>query len=203
MKTAKMLATALALILVLTIPALTLAENTAAAGKTYTIEEMLTLALQNEYAAQAQYTAAADALRAGTRMNGPFRAGSGHVATLTALMEAYGFAVPENTAAAQAPATAEEAYEAIVKLETQSADLYESFLTQENLPESLRTVFAALKDASQNHLNACLRVSQRSGFGRGPMMNRGMFNRGRRGGMQWNDSTCPFCGGSNAGQQSN
>ncbi len=200
MKTTKMLVTALALILALTIPALTLAEDTAAAGKTYTVEEMLTLALQNEYAVQAQYTAMADAFQAKTRMNGPFRAGSCHVATLTALLEAYGFAVPENTAAAKAPATWEEAYEAAAKLETQSIDLYDSFLAQEDLPESLRTVFTALKGASQNHLNACLRVTQRNGSGRGTMMNRGMSNRGRRGAMQRNGNACPICGGSYAQQ---
>ncbi len=206
MKTTKKMAAVLALILAFTIPVLAFAEVAPAPEKTYTIEEMLTLALQNEYETQALYTQVADAFQAKARMNRPAWAGSNHAATLTALLEAYGFAVPENTFAGQlkAPASLEEAHAAAALLAEKSTGLYDSFLAQDNLPDSLRTVFTALKTRSQNHQNAFLRVSQRSGMGRGMgsgmgrggMINRRMAERGRQNRMQGNSETCPVCGGS-------
>jgi len=198
MKTTKMLATMLALILAVTIPVLSLAEAAAlTTGKTYTTEEMLNLAIQDEYAAQAEYTAILGAFPTETRLSNLIKAENTHITILTALMEAYGFTVPENTAAGQAnvPATLEEVYTAGLQLETQNITMYETFLAQENLPDSLGSVFTTLKNASQNHLESFTRATQRNGSGLGrSIMNRRMNNMGRRGMMQKNDGTCPVCG---------
>ncbi len=185
----------LALVLAVTIPALALAEN--ASGSTapktnYTAEEMLALAIEDEYLAQAQYKAVMDAFALDRPLCSLLRAESMHIAALSALMQAHDIPVPEDAAAGQVkvPATLTEAISAGVEAETKNIAMYESFLAQDNLPEDLRTVFTSLKNASENHLNAFLRTEQRTGTGRNTMMNRQMPGRGRQGRMQRNGGAC-------------
>ncbi len=147
--------TVLALILALMLPVLSLAETSTPAAP-YTLEQMLTAAIQDEYKAQAQYQAAITALQAENRFSNILKAEGTHIALLTALFETHGIALPENTAAGlvTTPATLEEAYALSAKAESENTAMYDSFLAQTDLPEDVRAAFTALKNASQNHYEA-------------------------------------------------
>ena len=76
-------------------------------GQTYTLEDMLTYALQDEYMAQTEYVAIQEAFGADNPYTNIIQAELTHQAELIALFEAYGFVIPANTAAehVQLPAT--------------------------------------------------------------------------------------------------
>lgn len=192
------------------LPALSLAADTATEAQTYTVEQMLTLAIQDEYAARATYTAIQDAF--GTQA--PFAnidgAEANHVAELAPLFAAYGLTVPADTATATAPATLAEAYATGVAAETANIAMYASFLKQSDLPADVRAVFTALQSASANHLAAFTRNAERGDVGGRYGMGGGMMG-GRGQGMMDRNTTrtcdpddCPMggvCGATNDGSR--
>ena len=207
MKRSLILLTTLALLLTFTLPLVSQAEGTFGAaslvpGKTYTSQEMLTMAIEDEYKAQAEYEALLAAFPGTIRLNQLIRAEGAHITALTAQLEALGYPVPENKAKelVTVPATLEEAYALGVKAETQNIAIYEAFLAQTDLPASLVTTFTALKNASQNHLNAFIRGAEMGNNGRGGMANRFMNN--RRGRMMQKNA-CSLCGCEQAGVDGN
>ncbi len=122
----------------------------------YTLEEMLTYAIQDEYLAQATY----QAIIAEYGYIKPFSkivlAEQTHIDLLLPLFETYGIAVPANNAADDVilPDSISSALATGVEAETLNIALYETFLNQVNLPDDVQTVFEYLQAASQNHLNA-------------------------------------------------
>jgi hypothetical protein len=79
------------------------------------------------------------------------------------------------------PGSLEEAYQAGIQAETASIAMYDTFLAQTDLPEDVRGTFTALKNASENHLNAythnCGRTGNSRNLGAGCFGNRsGMMN---------------------------
>ncbi len=174
-------------------PALSLAEEAAgsaatADGQTYTVEQMLTYALQDEYAARAAYTAILAAFGDGAPFANTLRAEGTHVAELLALFAAYGLAAPADTAAGTvtAPATLAEAYAAGVAAETANIAMYARFLAQADLPADVHAAFTVLSNASQNHMAAFTRSAGRSGMGQRAGQTDGnatgkMYGRGRNG----------------------
>lgn len=164
----------LTLMLGLMMPAAGLAENAYGAaavkeGETYTLEQMLTYAIQDEYLAQADYQAFVKAFGANTAFANFERAETVHIARLTQLFEARGLPLPENTAAdmVQVPATLQLAYQEEVGLEARNIAMYEQFLQQNDLPEDVKLAFTALRNASQNHLAAAQRNVARGEGGQG------------------------------------
>lgn len=169
--TLKILAVALAVAL---LPALSLAEeafgSAAADGSTaYTLEEMLTFAMQDEYMAKAEY----EAIQAAFGVNNPYtniiKAEQAHQDELAILFAEYGIAIPANTAAEKTviPATLQETYETGIAAEVANIAMYETFLAQSGLPQDVRDTFAALISASQSHLEAFSRNAEKSGTGTG------------------------------------
>ena len=79
-----------------------------------------------------------------------------HVEHLLPLFAAYKIPVPEDTSAGHVtlPETLEEVYQTGVTVEINNIKMYETFLKQEGLPEDVKTVLQALKNASENHLAA-------------------------------------------------
>jgi hypothetical protein len=161
----KLIALALALA---ALPVLALADTGSAAvtdGQTYTLEQMLTYALEDEYMAEAEYAA----IQAAFGVNNPYaniqNAEVTHQEALLRLFAAYGIPVPANTAAGSVviPATLQETYEIGVQAEISNIAMYRAFLAQDNVPQD----FTELTNASQSHLNAFSRNLEKTGTGYG------------------------------------
>lgn len=136
------------------------------ADKTYTLSEMLTYAIQDEYLAQAEYEKIIDTFGAQRPFTNIIRAEATHIAALEPLFTKYGIVLPENTAEEYValPASILDAYSTGVEAEIKNISMYETFLKQD-LPDDVRAVFTALKSASENHLSAFERALARSDSG--------------------------------------
>ena len=138
-------------------------------GQTYSIEQMLTYAMQDEYMAQAEYAALMQAFGVTNPYANILKAEQTHQEELLPLFAAYGIAVPENNAAANVvlPATLQEAYEIGVQAEINNIDMYQAFLAQSDVPADVHAVFTELINASQSHLQAFTRNAEKTGTGLG------------------------------------
>lgn len=136
-------------------------------GKTYTVEEMLTYAIQDEYLARAEYKVIMDAYGEQRPFINIMKAEGVHVQRLLPLFTAYGVTVPEDTAFEYTvkPDSLAAAYEAGVTAEVNNIAMYEAFLKQEDLPDDVRAVFEALTRASGNHLRAFEGNANKQGMG--------------------------------------
>jgi hypothetical protein len=123
-----------------------------------TMVDMLTYAIQDEYLARGEY----DYVLAKLGQQRPFSnivgAEDSHISELTALLNTYGIAIPENKAAEHLKSveTTSQALAAGAQAEVDNIAMYERFLKQD-LPADVRAVFTELRDASKNHLNAFTR----------------------------------------------
>ena len=136
-------------------------------GKTYTVEEMLTYAIRDEYLARAEYKVIMDAFGEQRPFINIMKAEGVHVQRLLPLFTAYGVTVPEDTALELTvkPDSLAAAYEAGVTAEVNNIAMYEAFLKQEDLPDDVRAVFEALTRASENHLRAFEGNANKQGMG--------------------------------------
>ncbi|MEA5059898.1 hypothetical protein SDC9_180988 [bioreactor metagenome] len=123
--------------------------------KTYTLSEMLTYAIQDEYLAYAEYEKIISSFAVQRPFTNIMKAETTHIALLEPLFTEYGIALPKNTAEDHVvvPATLLDAYKAGVEAEIKNIAMYEVFLKQ-NLPEDVRAVFTSLQNASEKHLTA-------------------------------------------------
>lgn len=173
MKRKKLWIALTALMLLAAVPAFSLAAANygaanVTAGQTYTLEQMLTYAIQDEYLAQAEYTAILNAYKTGAPFVSSLKAEENHISLLAKLFDTYGIAVPENTAQTlvTVPGSLDEAYDAGIQAETANIAMYDAFLAQTDLPEDVRSAFTALRNASENHLGAYTRSCGKTGNGR-------------------------------------
>jgi len=122
----------------------------------YTLEEMLTMAINDEYLAQAEYQAIIDTFGVTRPFTNIVAAEQTHIDLLLGLFETYGITVPENTAANSVviPETITSAIATGVDTEKANIAMYEAFLAQGDLPEDVTNVFTYLVEASTHHLNA-------------------------------------------------
>ncbi|MBN2540230.1 MAG: hypothetical protein JXB08_01760 [Bacilli bacterium] len=122
----------------------------------YTLEEMLTYAIQDEYLAQAEYQAIIAAYGEARPFTNIVEAEQTHIDLLIPLFEAYGFTVPENNASASVvlPESVTAAIATGVDAETANIAMYQAFLAQDNLPDDVRNTFELLVQASETHLQA-------------------------------------------------
>lgn len=171
MKLTKIFATLTALVLLAAMPVLALAEDFGSAGvtqgETYTLEQMLTYAMQDEYMAQAEYAAIIAEYGDSAPFANIINAEKTHIALLTPLFETYGLTLPENTATAKVtlPASLQDAYIAGIAVENTNMAMYDAFLSQSDLPQDVRDVFVALKNASSSHLAAFTQNAEKTGLG--------------------------------------
>ncbi|NLI22001.1 MAG: hypothetical protein GX418_10700 [Clostridiales bacterium] len=172
MKLMKIVATLMVTLMLAALPALTLAEDAygsaaVTAGQTYTLEQMLTLAIQDEYMAQAEYAAILNSYGTDNAFANIIKAEGTHIALLKTLFETYGFTLPADTAADKAvlPASLVEAYTVGVAAENANIAMYEAFLAQSDLPDDVRGAFVALQNASRSHLTAFTRNADKDGLG--------------------------------------
>jgi hypothetical protein len=116
---------------------------------------MLTLAIEDEYLARAEYRLIMQAFGSVRPFSNIIKAEERHIKMLEPLFRKHGFKAPADGAAAHAvkPASLRAALEAGVKAEEENIAMYERFLAVE-LPEEVRKTFGYLKAASENHLAA-------------------------------------------------
>jgi len=166
-----------------------LGAKAAAADDNYTLQEMLTYAIQDEYLAKAEYAAIIDTFDVTRPYTNIIRAESNHIAELLPLFDNYKVPVPvESSVAGQAiiPATLAETFAIGVEAEKNNIAMYEAFLKQD-LPDDVRAVFENLRDGSIKHLAAFERGVERdgatagSGVGNGTGFGARGGNRGNRG----------------------
>ena len=122
----------------------------------YSLEDMLTAALLDEYLAQATYQEIILAYGEVKPFTNIVVAEQQHINLLLPLFETYGITVPENEAASQVvlPDSIASALATGVEAEKANIAMYEAFLAQDNLNDDVRSVFELLKTASIHHLAA-------------------------------------------------
>lgn len=160
--------------------------NAAKADDTYTLEEMLEYALEDERLAQAEYEAIMEAFDVTRPFSNIEKAEVTHEAAVIGLYEDRGLEVPafEGADHVVLPDSLEEIYEIGIIAEINNIAMYEAFL-QEDLDDDVRAVFEALKKGSEAHLAAFERAAD--GAGSGSMARNGQRTpKGNRGGRQGN-----------------
>lgn len=127
-----------------------------------TLEEMLNYALQDEYLARQRYQLVTDTLGEFVPFTNIVRAERQHIMALIPLFQEYGFTVPADKSEAYAVAseTLLEAGKAGEQAEIDNIAMYERFM-EEDIPVEVYDVFANLRDASLNHLEAFRRLIMR------------------------------------------
>lgn len=127
----------------------------AMADTSLTLSDMLTYAIEDEYAARAEYALILDEYGVVRPFSNIINAETTHVAELTPLFAAHGVTIPEEPDfdGLHLPDTLQAAMETGVTAEILNIDMYRSFLAME-LPDDVRTVFEQLLAASEKHLSA-------------------------------------------------
>ncbi len=127
----------------------------AAGEKAPSLERMLTLAIEDEYLARAEYRVIMQAFGSVRPFSNIIKAEERHIKMLEPLFKKYGFKAPADGAASHAvkPVSLRAALEAGVKAEEENIAMYARFLSGE-LPEEVKKIFGYLKSASENHLAA-------------------------------------------------
>lgn len=116
------------------------------------LEKMLTVLINDEYQARAEYEAIIDEFGAQAPFTNLVRAETMHINALTRLFNAYELDVPsDNSKNTIVPDSVEKAYAAGIVTEKESIALYEKYLDLD-LPVSVERVFTNLQNASKNHL---------------------------------------------------
>lgn len=121
----------------------------------FTLEEMLSYAIQDEYLARQEYESIIDEFGEIRPFSNIIRAEETHIEWLTELYEAYGLIIPEDTSKdyVMVPENLADTYPIGVQAEVDNIAMYDIFLKQD-LPDDIKEVFIALRDASKNHLAA-------------------------------------------------
>jgi len=128
---------------------------------TYTIEAMLTMAIQDEYLARQEYESILDEYGSIRPFTNIIQAEVNHIELLEPLFTTYKITIPEDDAIDHVvlPDTLEESFAIGVQAEVNNIAMYERFL-EEGLPEDVQDVFRRLVSASYNYLEAFARQAE-------------------------------------------
>lgn len=161
--------------------------------KEYTLEEMLTYAMEDEYLAQATYKLVMDKYGEQKPFSNVINAEKKHQELLLPLFKTHNVAVSENKAEQQVvvPASLQASYEAGVKAEQENIAMYTSFL-KEDVPDDVKAVFERLITDSNKHLAAFERAASgqmgNGGGQKGQGQHQGnMMGQGHQGNMNGQD----------------
>jgi len=130
--------------------------STAAIADTeYSLGEMLTYAIEDEYLAQTEYNVIMEEYGIQKPFSNIIKAEARHISLLLPLLEQYDVAVPEKDwdSLLEVPDSLEASYKIAVTAEEKNIAMYASFLKKE-LPDDVKAVFENLMNASENHLRA-------------------------------------------------
>ena len=119
------------------------------------MEDMIILALEDEYLAKATYEVIIEQYGEVKPFTNIVKAEQTHIDLLLPLFETYQISLPEDVDKEMVviPATIEEALQIGVDAEIANIVLYEAFL-ETDIPDDVRVVFEKLMAASENHLEA-------------------------------------------------
>lgn len=136
------------------------------ADQPYTLEEMLTYAIKDEYAAQALYSSAMIIDGSGEPFARLLQDENGLIDQLAQLLTDYGLVLPDLTAVRekQAITSLKEVCLAGIEAEKISIEMYHAFLAKDNLPDDVRHVFQLLLGTSQSHLDALMTKAGEEGW---------------------------------------
>jgi hypothetical protein len=124
-------------------------------NQTYTLAQMLTYAIEDEYLANARYTIDIEKFGNMRLFSRIADAEKRHIALIKPLMAKYGVPVPEDRGAQfiPVPESMTAALKAGVDGERNNMRMYDIFLKQQ-LPSDIRLVFTLLRSAAERHLQA-------------------------------------------------
>ena len=130
--------------------------KSAALKTSWSLEEMLQYAIEDEYMARAEYDYTLKTFGDQNPFANIKSAEETHINALKGLYNTRNMAVPadnsaENLVKAQ---NIKHALELCVEGEIANINMYQGFLNTPNLPEDVRTVFTQLKAGSESHLSA-------------------------------------------------
>lgn len=128
----------------------------ALSNETFTIEEMLIYAIQDEYVARAEYEYILENFDVTRPFSNIIRAEETHISLLLPLFEEFNLDVPEDTSADHLILVSDlqSTYETGVIAEEYNIAMYNLFLKQPAVPDSIIDTFTKLRDASISHLGA-------------------------------------------------
>jgi len=130
--------------------------------ESFTIEEMLHYAIQDEWMAEVEYAALMEEFGVARPFSNIREAELTHIDALLPLFETYGIELPEKPDHVAIPDTLAETYQIGVDAEIANIAMYEKFLDDDSLPADIAAVFTRLMNASENHLKAFERQVDRS-----------------------------------------
>lgn len=121
----------------------------------FTVEEMLRYAIEDEYLARQEYESIIEKFGEINPFRNIMSAEETHIALLKEIYQTYQYEVPEDHAIdyITVPDSVSQALELGVQAEIDNIGMYELFL-QQDLPDDVRDTFIRLRDASTNHLAA-------------------------------------------------
>jgi len=127
----------------------------AASDDSWTIEEMLEYAVEDEYMAKAEYEALIEEFGNVRPFTNIIKAEQRHIDMLLPLFEKYEVEIPVDDAADRVviPETLAETFAIGVEAEIKNIDMYKDFL-ETDLPEDIELIFERLMKASESHLRA-------------------------------------------------
>ncbi len=136
----------------------------ASSRSSYTLEEMLKYAMEDEYLAKAEYESIMEEFGEQRPFSNILEAEKTHIELLLPLFEEYGIEIADDGSLSHViiPESIEEALAVGVQAEIDNIAMYEKFLAGD-LPEDVEEVFEELMNASKNHLAAFQRGSGRNG----------------------------------------
>lgn len=149
----------------------------------YSVEQMLVLAIEDEYLAKATYTKLLELFPEEEKLTRLINAEQNHIEALLPLFETYNIAVPTDNHGSLVLSfeTFQQAAVAIADAELTNISMYQHFLKQSNTPEDIKVVFGYLLAGSMRHLQA----AQVSAFDLpNPNRARGPFAKGFMAGMK-------------------
>lgn len=130
--------------------------KSAAQKTTWTQEEMLQYAIEDEYMARAEYKYVLSAFGDQNPFANIVASEETHIDYLENLYNARNMTVPADNSGQYLvkPNTVKDALSLGVEAEIANISMYQKFLDTSNLPADMKTVFEQLKAGSENHLSA-------------------------------------------------
>jgi len=136
--------------------AATYGAKSAALKTSWTVEEILQYAIEDEYIARAEYKYVIAAFGAQNPFSNIVSAEETHINALIGLYNARHMTIPADNSGQHLikPATVKDSLALGVEAEIANINMYKGFLNAPNLPDDVKTVFNQLKAGSESHLSA-------------------------------------------------
>lgn len=139
-----------------TVNAAAYGSKSAALKTSWTLDEMLQYAIEDEYMARAEYKYVIAAFGNQNPFTNIVNAEETHINSLQGLYNTRNMTVPADNSSQYLvkPATFKDSLSLGVEAEIANINMYKNFLDTPNLPDDVKIVFSQLKAGSENHLNA-------------------------------------------------